>query len=156
MTLDKGNRAIAEHAVRGKDILLFETLGRGNVRFCGPFNCAGYAYVEATDAAGAMRKAIVFELGPIIDGADICADSDIGATSSKHELFDLRKRAMAAAGPARQLAEKEATKGYFSRSRDVRQYVLARAGGACESATLRPHSRQLPVCTIWNPITSAD
>ena len=133
MTFDKGNRAIAEHAVRGKDILLFETLGHGSVRFRGPFNCAGYSYVEGTDTAGATRKAIVFDLVPIIDGADIMAGADAGAPPSEDDLIGLRKRAMAAAGPARQLAGKEATKSYFSRSRDVRQYVLARAGGVCES-----------------------
>jgi 5-methylcytosine-specific restriction protein A len=133
MTLDKGNRAIAEHAVSGKDILLFETLGHGNVRFRGAFNCAGYDYVEGTDTAGTTRKAIVFNLVPITDGADTIAGSDVGAAPSKQDLIDLRKHAMAAAGPARQLAGTDATKSYFSRSRDVRQYVLARANGVCES-----------------------
>ena len=41
MTLTKGNKAIANHAADGKDSLLFEMLGKGQVRFRGPFNCAG-------------------------------------------------------------------------------------------------------------------
>jgi hypothetical protein len=33
MILQRGNRAIANHAVDGNDLLLFRTLGRGQVRF---------------------------------------------------------------------------------------------------------------------------
>ena len=42
--LTKGNKAIANHAADGKDLLLFEMLGKGQVQFCGTFNCAGYEY----------------------------------------------------------------------------------------------------------------
>src|SRR5262249_32572596 len=44
MTLTKGNKAIANHAVNGKDLLLFDMIGGGRVRFRGPFNCAGYSF----------------------------------------------------------------------------------------------------------------
>jgi 5-methylcytosine-specific restriction enzyme A len=44
MTLTAGNKAIAEHARAGKDLLLFETMGKGQVRFRGAFNCAGYTF----------------------------------------------------------------------------------------------------------------
>ncbi|MEJ2376066.1 MAG: HNH endonuclease, partial [Pseudolabrys sp.] len=36
MTLTKGNTAIANHAVDGKDLMLFEMLGGGQIRFRGP------------------------------------------------------------------------------------------------------------------------
>jgi 5-methylcytosine-specific restriction enzyme A len=64
MILQRGNRAIANHAVDGNDLLLFRTLGRGQVRFLGPFNCAGYRVEEGRDSTGVSRKVIVFDLAP--------------------------------------------------------------------------------------------
>jgi 5-methylcytosine-specific restriction protein A len=37
MRLVGGNRAIAEHAAAGKDLLVFQTMGAGQVRFLGAF-----------------------------------------------------------------------------------------------------------------------
>jgi hypothetical protein len=57
MTLTKGNKAIANHAADGKDLLLFDMLGGGRVRFRGPFNCAGYSFEDGKDHSGNIRKA---------------------------------------------------------------------------------------------------
>lgn len=130
MALDKGNRAIAEHTASGKKLLLFETLGHGNVRFRGPFNCAGYSYVKGPDSQGKTRRAIVFDLVPV-DAADGADEADVPTPSDG--LANLQRLALEAAGPARQVAGKEAVKSYYARSRRVRQDVLARAGGVCDS-----------------------
>jgi 5-methylcytosine-specific restriction enzyme A len=49
MTLSKGNLAIANQKQNGKDILLFEALGDGQVKYCGLFDCAGYTFEKAPD-----------------------------------------------------------------------------------------------------------
>ncbi len=65
MTFKGGNLAIREHLKNGKDLLLFENVGKGKgVRFIGQFNCAGYAFEEAPDREGVLRQAIVFNLVP--------------------------------------------------------------------------------------------
>jgi 5-methylcytosine-specific restriction protein A len=56
MILTKGNKAIADHAAEGKDLLLFDMLGKGQVRFRGAFNCAGYSLEDGKDQSGAIRK----------------------------------------------------------------------------------------------------
>jgi len=53
---------INNHAADGKDLLLFDMLGGGRVRFRGPFNCTGYSFEDGTDSSGNTRKAIVFHL----------------------------------------------------------------------------------------------
>src|SRR5262249_14810782 len=134
MTLTKGNKAIANHAVDGKDLLLFEMLEKGEIRFRGPFNCAGYSFESGKDQHGNARKAIVFHLVPIADeGAEIEPPPPLPAGAS---LDELRKKAMAAAGPAKESSRQGSNKTYRVRSQIVRQYVLARAKGTCESCDM--------------------
>src|SRR5215471_15612516 len=103
MTLTKGNKAIANHPADGKDLLLFEMLGTGQIRFRGPFNCAGYSFESGKDQHGNTRKAIVFDLVPIADeGAEVEPPPPPAGTS----LEELRKKAMAAAGPAKESSGK--------------------------------------------------
>ncbi len=131
MTLTKGNKAIANHASDGKDLLLFEMLGGGQVRFRGPFNCAGYSFEDGKDQNGNVRKAIVFHLVPVAD-----EETEIEPTPAPAagiSLEQLRCRALAAAGPARESKREGSNRTYRLRSQAVRQYVLARANGICES-----------------------
>jgi 5-methylcytosine-specific restriction protein A len=131
MTLTKGNKAIANHAADGKDLLLFEMLGGGNIRFRGPFNCAGYSFENGKDQHGNIRKAIVFHLVPIAtEGAELDLPPLLGSGIS---LEEQRKRALAAAGPARESEREGSNRTYRLRSQTIRQYVLARAKGVCES-----------------------
>ena len=131
MTLTKGNKAVASHAADGKDLLFFEMLRSGQIRFLGPFNCAGYSIESGKDQHGNTRKVIVFHLVPIADeGAEI-EPPPLPPTGAS--LDELRKKAMAAAGPARESSRQGSKKTYRLRSQIVRQYVLARAKGICES-----------------------
>lgn len=132
MELTAGNRAVAEHAASGKDLLLFETLGKGQVRFRSAFNCASYAFERGKDRLGAMRRAIVFNLVPL-DGGGVSATPDEAVVPRPKDLADLRRRAYASAGPARQSGKGETSRSYYVRSEAVRGYVLARAKGVCES-----------------------
>jgi 5-methylcytosine-specific restriction protein A len=131
MTLTKGNKAIATHIEEGKDLLLFEMLGRGRVRFVGPFNCAGHSIIPAPDTDGNIRNAIVFELVPVAGEGNESALPP--PTSPAVSLSELRQRAMAAAKTPTAVTRKTAAKTYRIRSEQVRQYVLARANGVCES-----------------------
>ena len=129
MTLQSGNRALADHAVDGSDLLLFRTLGRGQVRFLGAFNRAGYQVEEGRDSTGASRKAVVFDLAPVEEeSAEIIPQGP----SPNFDLRDLRNLALKSAGPARQTKTGLSSRSYFVRSETVRQYVLARANGICE------------------------
>lgn len=47
MVFERGNRAIRDHLVDGKDLVVFQTRGREGVRFLGQFECAGYTSGEA-------------------------------------------------------------------------------------------------------------
>jgi 5-methylcytosine-specific restriction enzyme A len=130
MTLTKGNKAIANHAPDGKDLLLFEMLGAGQIRFLGPFSCAGYSIESGKDQHGKTRKMIVFHLVQIADeGAEI---EPPPLPPPGESLDELRKKAMDAAGPALE-SSRQGSNNYRLRSQTVRQYVLARAKGICES-----------------------
>jgi hypothetical protein len=77
MTLQRRNRAIANHSVDG----------------LGPFNCAGYHVVEGRDSSGASRTVIVFDLAPVEDEN---AGTTVEEVSSKAPLTDLRRLAFEA------------------------------------------------------------
>lgn len=128
MVMQKGNRAIAEHATNGKSILLFKILPKG-VEFEGEMICDGYQTRRAPDRVGTMRDAFVFELRPI-DNVTTIVDDILPITDN---LEELRKRAFAAANATP--GKTTSTANVFDRSRDVRDYVVARAKGRCEGCS---------------------
>lgn len=132
MRMVSGNSAIRDHASDGKDLLIFSQQKRGGlVRFEGLFSCAGWEIERQNGLDGVERDAIVFHLVPLreleIEAGDVAV-----APAPAISLPELRKRALAAAAPATgKQASPAAT--IFVRSRDVRDYVLARANGVCEA-----------------------
>lgn len=60
MSFRGGNRAIRDHVAEGKDLLLFEMLGRGRVRFLGQFVCESWHDEVAPDTTSQSRRAVVF------------------------------------------------------------------------------------------------
>jgi len=131
MTMTSGNSAIRDHAAAGKDLLVFEQLNRrGQVRFLGLFGCAGWDIERQPDINGQERNAIVFTLVPIRE-AELEADDLIVEPGPTVDLMTLRTRAIKAAAPA-QAKQAVNASTLYDRSRDVRDYVLARAKGRCE------------------------
>ncbi len=132
MQMVSGNAAIRDHAANGKDLLVFRQEKRGGlVRFEGLFACSGWEIERQNGRDGVERDAIVFHLAPLrefeIEAGDVAA-----APAPVVNLSELRKRALAAAVPSPgKQASPAAT--VFVRSRDVRDYVLARANGICEA-----------------------
>ena len=137
MTWKGGNVAIRDHVVKGEDLLLFQTLGDGSVRFLGEFVCAGYDLELAPDGAGALRQAIVFNLVPAseIDDGAVRAVGKGGAEPP--DLQMLRQLALQAVSTPAYANRSLAKRSVYERSSQIRAYVLARANGQCE-ACARP------------------
>src|SRR5215212_5641097 len=61
MEFTRGNRAIRDHAEDGRDLHLFESLGKG-YRYLGRFACSTWEYRQGTDSKGDERRVKVFHL----------------------------------------------------------------------------------------------
>jgi 5-methylcytosine-specific restriction protein A len=126
MELQRGNAAIERHSENGKSLLLFRKTNAG-LRFEGEMVCEGYHTERAPDRNGNERDAIVFELRPL----DAIAEAVQETKPAQASLDELRKRALEA-GAIPNAASATAKRTVYQRSRDVRDYVLARANGHCE------------------------
>lgn len=131
MVMAAGNSAIRDHAISGKDLLVFEQLRKGGaIRFLGLFGCAGWDVQRQPDVTGAERDAIVFTLAPIRETI-LEADDLVVEPAPDVDINILRARAFAAAAPV-QTKQGAGAATLYVRSQDVRDYVLARARGVCE------------------------
>ncbi|WP_198290867.1 HNH endonuclease [Methylobacterium sp. 88A] len=133
MVFERGNRAIRDHLVDGKDLLIFHTHGREGVRFLGQFECAGYSHEIRTDRFSRSRSAIVFELVLANVGEPVKDEEPIEELDLGVDLAGLRARALEAARSTPQVTGTAARRSLYRRSAAVRRYVLARAAGICES-----------------------
>ena len=131
MRFASGNKAIRDHLQNGKEILLFEALGKSKpVRYFGPVACAGWEQRQGPDKKGNQRRTIVFHL--VAEGADAAVGLEETGPPDV-DLDTLRIKAFSAATQSSEGKEKSARQNYYQRSKDVRNYVLARADGICES-----------------------
>lgn len=128
MDFIRGNRAIRDHVADGRQLLLFEALGKGLVRFAGEFVCAGYDFGTGPDRDGISRRTIRFHLAPTEDRE--VHDAVIQETTD--DLATLRERAITAASPIPAANWREARTILRARSQVVKAYVLKRAAGVCE------------------------
>lgn len=134
MTLTRGNRAIAEHAVDGRALYLFKSLGKGNgYAYMGEFSCADMFTRTQPDVDGQDRAALVFRLVPsgISSGtmqAEVEDEADL-----PDSLAAARLAALAACKPGSDEVGQSAPRKIYQRSRKVAHYVLMRAQGECES-----------------------
>src|SRR4029078_10633187 len=99
MEFVRGNLALRDHAVNGRDLHLFESLGREGYRYLGLFDCVGWEFRRGPDTSGQERRLIVFHL---------LLEEEVGATESPEQaivepspstLEELRRRALAAVRP---------------------------------------------------------
>jgi 5-methylcytosine-specific restriction protein A len=137
MVWKAGNVAIRDHTAAGKDLLLFQILGKGQARFLGEFFYAGYEIELAPDTDGALRQAFVFNLVPLESLSEASAPEQQGDFQDDlppKELKGLRSQALsAAADQTSPQSRSEARQKCYQRSVIVRDYVLARAKGHCEA-----------------------
>jgi 5-methylcytosine-specific restriction enzyme A len=127
-----GNRAIRDHAKDGKDLHLFQHLGKNQgYRYLGTFSCSTWEFREGVDQYGNMRRAIVFHLVQSEEGT--IADAHAASAPLNVTAKQLRERAYEAASQAERGEPKEAKRFYYEKSAAVREYVLSRAAGTCEA-----------------------
>ena len=128
MAVQRGNLAIASHSAEGKSLLLFRKMNEG-LRFVSEMVYEKHHFERAPDREGNERSAIVFELRPL---TAVVGKTEEGATAEPlRPLEELRTLARAAA-TASQTPSSTGVRNVYQRSQDVRNYVLARAGGSCE------------------------
>ena len=136
MTFTTGNEAIRDHRQSGKDLLLFEDIGKGKgVRYEGLFECASCDENESADKDKIQRKIIVFNLVPVATAANEGESPPaINQITSSLSFEELRQAAYTAAN-ADIVSSKTGNvkRSWYERSAKVRDYVLARAKGVCEA-----------------------
>ncbi|PSH58755.1 HNH endonuclease [Phyllobacterium endophyticum] len=129
MSMRAGNKAIAEHSIEGKSLLLF-TKTKAGLRFEDEFVYESHHIERAPDREKNLRDAMVFELRPIASVVEVVEEEPPTAKAAAVELEELRKKAIAAAKESP--GKTKTTTTVFERSRHVRDYVVARAKGTCE------------------------
>ena len=132
MAFVRGNLAIRDHAADGKELHMFEALGKGQgYRYAGEHACSTWEYRQGADREGALRQVIVFHLIPQPATGEVVSAAP--TTYTKEPIDKLRESAYKAATTAAEGKESSAKKTYYERSDAVKRYVLARADGFCES-----------------------
>jgi 5-methylcytosine-specific restriction enzyme A len=135
MEFVRGNKAIRDHMIDGRDLLLFEaSQTKGLYAFKGCFAFAGWELIDGPDGDGHQRKAIVFELVPVgeVEAAPPPLKEIEQLDLENKSLLELRALALAAALTPT-TPPKEARRAYYIRSATVKAYVLRRADGHCEA-----------------------
>jgi 5-methylcytosine-specific restriction protein A len=133
MSFTKGNKAIRDHAQEGKSLYLFEALGKGKpCRYRGEFALANYSIRQGPDKNHQQRKIVVFHLMRVGD-VGFTAEPLSPDMSATTDLAAARKIALKACGTPLGDPGRTASRTLYERSRDVRNYVLLRAQGVCES-----------------------
>lgn len=136
MTLTRGNLAVQQHAVTGRALHLFKTLGKGRGQlYVGEYVCADISWQDGPDRNGDIRKIVIFHLVPVADLAtyESAPDDDLPVETSEIKINTLRKRAYEAAVASVSKGPSTSTRTIHARSQAVKDYVLSRAGGICES-----------------------
>lgn len=132
-----GNKAILNHAADGRSLYLFEALGKKKgktlgQRYRGEFVCAGHYWKKGPDHKGIERDLIVFQLMPV----DRVHDAELEDTETKGlptTLEAARNQALEAMDSAASPKTGTAPRNIYKRSAQVKNYVLLRAAGKCES-----------------------
>ncbi len=133
MEFIRGNKAILEHQENGKEILLFSYVSTGMVKFVDFMILTGHHFGTTPDRNGNDRQAIVFELTPRNNFESIGSNQNITSTMGALSLDELRKKAIEDSGSSSANSPKKRKSNSYNRSEAVKEYVLKRANGVCES-----------------------
>lgn len=134
MQMAKGNLAILDHQQNGKEILLFESVSKGYVRFLGICNYLEHHIEQRPDKNQKMRDAIVFHLevlpqSRLNETYNEAPDRPVKPTRGK-PLKVLRSIATSKTPANADPAEKVVHVRY--RSEAIKLYAKKRAGKHCE------------------------
>ncbi|GAB3482291.1 HNH endonuclease [Azotobacter salinestris] len=134
MTLTGGNAAITNHAANGKALHLFKALGKGKgQQYMGEFACAGYSWARGPDREGNDRNVIVFRLVPVDRVVEEALPGEAESLPKPTSLSEARHLAIQAASASTEVEPGSSVRRLYRRSEQVREYVLMRANGICES-----------------------
>lgn len=137
MTFTKGNRAILEHSQEGRALHLFRSKGKGQGQeYIGEFLYADHEVTNGTDRNGEVRKVIIFRLVSVRTAELLeSLEASAGPIHVPKTLAEARSLAISAAMGAGVKSGQSAIRNLYARSRAVKDYVLMRAGGVCESCS---------------------
>lgn len=129
MKFTRGNKAIRDHSKNGKELCLFESLGKGKVRYQGKFTYIGYHQEIRPDKNGNPRKAIIFELVPEEQQSNLDIP-EVQRGEKELSLEELRRKALESSSPESSPLERKVK--YYLRSEAISLYAKRRANGKCE------------------------
>ena len=137
MQITKGNLSITNHARDGRALHVFESLGKGKgQKYVGEFTYVNHSYQRGPDREGNDRRIIVFHLVPVgreSEEMPLEAIEESPSSAGILGLAEARRRALSAFGANEGSGGKQAMKNLYVRSKSVRDYVLLRSRGRCES-----------------------
>jgi 5-methylcytosine-specific restriction protein A len=139
MQFTKGNKAIRDHTASGRALHLFSAVGKGKGKgheYLGEFAYAGHERQGGQlDREGNFREIIVFQLVPVsvLVEVDNFEDTFEFIDTEPMTLDEARALAIAASSGDGPTAMLSAVRTVYTRSADVKRYVLMRAAGICES-----------------------
>jgi 5-methylcytosine-specific restriction enzyme A len=133
MGMKGGNRAIREHDANGKEIHLFEALGKGKpIRYMGRFDYINHQTIPGIDKHSAPRLVLIFDL---VRYAVALPTANPGLLDRLTKRLANKHFTHPPAG--QQYPEKVIQSGVvvYKRDPEVRAYVLGLAKGKCELCT---------------------
>lgn len=134
MQFIRGNRAILEHSRDGRALHLFRTVGKGKgQRYLGEFVYADHKIIDGEDRQKNPRKIIVFSLVSVRTAELLESAESFEPIYIPKTLAEARTLAMAATLGGGAKPGQSAIRTLYVRSRAVKDYVLMRASGICES-----------------------
>lgn len=135
MTFRSGNKAIREHSQDGRALHLFRTLGKGKGQeYLGEYFYDRHRFAEGRDRDNNLRKIIIFSLVSVREPKLVeLFDAPTDPASLPTTLAEARLLAIAAAAGDAPKAGLSTVRNLYARSRAVKNYVLMRAAGVCES-----------------------
>lgn len=137
MTFTKGNRAILEHSQEGRALHLFRSKGKSQGQeYIGEFLYADHEVTDGIDRNGDAREVIIFQLVSVRTAELLeSLEASVGPIYVPKSLAEARSLAISAAMGAGFKSGQSAIRNLYARSRAVKDYVLMRAGGVCESCS---------------------
>lgn len=137
MKIAGGNKAVLQHAQTGRSLHLFKALGKKagkslGQRYVGEFVCADHHWSDGLDREGNMRKIVRFSLVPVGRVVEGLVEDEV-QTALPSSLDAARKLALKAMECGEEASRGAAMRNIYLRSAHVKNYVLLRAAGICES-----------------------
>ncbi|WP_236202082.1 HNH endonuclease [Pseudomonas pseudonitroreducens] len=137
MKMTGGNKAVLQHAQSGRSLHLFKALGKKagkslGQRYMGEFVCADHHWSDGLDREGNMRKIVRFSLVPVGRVIEGGVEDEVQAALPS-SVAAARELALKAVVSSEDTSQGSAIRNIYFRSAHVKNYVLLRAAGICES-----------------------